>query len=502
MRKAVVSLVAALLLGGAGSAAAQNTAEGRAFGATLDLLGETIIDQSDTGTRTAPNPANTPNPATINVTASGATIPAAPLAEVITGPSTTRGCSTPNGCPTLFSTPGPTPLSGNLSNEVFVQSDAGEATASVLIDVAPGGENLLDAVTSGSSVTVRCNNDQLGTVVPQFSATSRVDALVIAGNVVPIPGELQPNTSILAAQFPLLTLNEQMCFLTPNAITPTGVECTVNALHAQIVPITGLGLVDLKLSGSRGKITFDSTCVCNGAMLQLQKFPHVLTPTGEEIPPIPNPGDRIRYVLRVTNSGCVSASGIQIIDRLPNGVTLDQGSLPPGSTVNPCSPPPITGCPGNTSSDDCLTLGVGTLNAGETRDITFDVTVDDDAGCNDDGVGFPICNVARAQTQNGATTSTAASGIILCPEGQPTPTGTQTPGGGNNTPTPRPTGTLTPFPIGTSTPGLGGGDFLVTSGSGGCSLNPHSSAVGSEAFPVLLLGLLLVIRRSRRRLGD
>jgi len=494
MRKAVVvSTLAGLILGGATWAAAQNTAQGRAFGTTLDLLGQTLVDQSDTQLQSAPKPSNSPNPSTFDVTAAGATVPLSPIAEVITGPSTTRGCSTPGGCPSLFANPGPTPLSQSLANEVFVNSIAGDATASVLIDAAPGGANVLDAVSSGSEVTVRCNNDTLGTIVPQFSGESHVDALVIAGNPVPIPGELMPNTTILAAQFPLLVLNEQTCTTTPGSAT-----CTVNALHAQILPTVPLGLIDLKLSGSSGTITFDSTCVCNGAMLQLLKFPHILTPNGgDENPPIPNPGDRIHYVLRVSNTGCVGTGGVQIIDRLPKGVTVVQDSLPQGTTTAAC-PVVINGCGGG-STDTCLTIPVGNLAAGQTVDNTFDVTVNEDAGCNDNGVGFSICNVARAQSQGaGSATSPSAPAIVMCPNGEPTPSGTQTPGGGGTPgPTSTPNRTRTPNPIGTGTPGIGGGR-LVTAGGGGCAIGGDTGSGGAEALPVLLLGAWLFVRRSRR----
>jgi len=417
-------------------------------------------------------------------------------------PSTTRGCSTPSGCPTLFSTPGPTPLPDDLSNEVFVKSDAADATASVLIGMAPGGANLLDAVTSGATVTARCNNDTLGTVSPEFSASSRVDALVIAGNVIPIPGALGKNTFILASQFPLLTLNEQK--LEDCNISSNSAKCTVTALHAQILPPQiPLGLIDLKLSSAVAKITFDSSCVCNGAMLMSSKEPHVLAANGidDKVPQVPNPNDTIKYIFKVSNGGCVKSGTISILDRLPKGVTLvdtPEHPLPPGAALAPCSVA-INHC-GAASSDQCLSIPVGTVDVNQTVQTQFFVTVDPNAGCNANGVGSPICNAYRLQGE-GAPTDEPGPALAVCPHGQPTPVGTTTPaatatpgGGGNGTPTP--VGTTTPNPIGTSTPGIGGG-FLATTGSGGCSIG-GSSEGPFEVLPVLVLGAWLIVRGSRR----
>src|ERR1051326_2479718 len=125
-------------------------ARGQAFGTRLDLGGTNAIDQSDTGVQTAPNAAKTPAPTpspgcakststsadSFDVCAGGAQIPAAPLAEVVTGPSRTRGCSHISGCPDLFPpaapalTPTPIgPLSATLQGKQFVFSEGGNSTA-------------------------------------------------------------------------------------------------------------------------------------------------------------------------------------------------------------------------------------------------------------------------------------------------------------------------------------------------------------------------------------
>src|ERR1051325_2033401 len=82
---------------------AQTTASGSALRTILRLLdAANLVDQSNTGTVSAPDPSNTPNPNSYDKTAAGATVPLAPLAEVVTGPSRVRGCAAAGGCPDLF----------------------------------------------------------------------------------------------------------------------------------------------------------------------------------------------------------------------------------------------------------------------------------------------------------------------------------------------------------------------------------------------------------------
>lgn len=80
---------------------AQTTASGSAFGTILRLLDTTnLVDQSNTGTVTAPNASGTPS---YDKTAAGATVPLAPVAEVVTRPSRLRGgASRPRRAATRF----------------------------------------------------------------------------------------------------------------------------------------------------------------------------------------------------------------------------------------------------------------------------------------------------------------------------------------------------------------------------------------------------------------
>jgi uncharacterized repeat protein (TIGR01451 family) len=494
MRKAIIGAALVVLFCGAASVGAQDTASGRAIGSTLETGGTTVVTQSDTGPQTAPNPTNTPNANGFDKTVPGSFVPLAPLANVVTGPSTTRGCAVPNGCPELFSTPGPTPLAATLSDEVFAQSDAGSATAAVLPSAAPGGADVLDTVSSGSTVTVRCNNDTPGQVTPQFTANSEVNALVIGGMPVPVPGQVGPNTQLVSSQASLLVLNEQ----TDCGTTATSASCTVTALHFQSVPPSGgASPMDLKLSTSTAAITFDpATCPCNVPLLNVTKMGNVL---GEPTQ-VPHPGDTIEYTLTVTNTGCVTATGVMLIDHLPFGVTVDQATLPPDGHMISCpadTPPTASGC----GSDGCLSFNqIGTndtLATKQTDTRVFRVIVGANEGCNANGVGFPICNLAFANATNSQVASQSASSVAICPNGPPgggtpppgTPAPTATPGTGA-TATPGGPGTGTP------TPGGPGNDTLVTTG-GGCSLGGGSAPIG--ALPVVSVGLLLAVRQWRRR---
>jgi hypothetical protein len=484
------------------------TASGSAFGTILRLLdAANLVDQSDTGTVTAPNPSGTPS---YDTTAAGATIPAAPLAEVVTGPSRVRGCSATGGCPNLFPTPAPAGAlpAGLAAGKQFARSEAGNATASVLIDQAPGNVNVLDVVSNGASAQVACNTS--GRAVP--SAESHVDLLVIAGNVVPIPGVVNPNTTIVASQLPLLVLNEQFC---PDPSAPAGTtRCIVNAVHAQLLdpvipgPLPGQGSVlDLKVSGATASLT-NAQCPggggnddCDPNLTNSAKTSEILqadrtTPKTQQIPAV---GDPIRFTITAANSavanpscaaGAQTGHNLRVIDRIPLGITVDTTSItiqvdngaqvPTTGSIASCSGSlQFTGCGDEKVSDtsrQCLTITDSDITPGQTKKIRFIGTVNSNAtggntvGCDSTGTGAGICNTALIQIDEIQN----ASG------------------------TPRTSGILCPIPSGI---GIGGGgtDFLKTTGSGGCSLRAGSARVGSETLPVLALGVWLVVRRWRQK---
>jgi uncharacterized repeat protein (TIGR01451 family) len=510
MRKAITNAtLAAFVLCAATVANAQNTAQGRATGMTLDIGGTSVITQSDTGTHNAPNPANTPNSNGFDATAAGSTVPAAPLIEAVTGPSRTRGCASPSGCPELFATPSAVdPLDPSLSNEVFVHSRAGDATVALLPGAAPGGTDVLNGVSSGSNVTVRCN-DQTG--LAEAQGDSEVNALVVGGNPVPIPGSVPPNTTIGSSQASLIVLNEQSC-----STTTTSATCTVTALHSQTVMQSQV--TDLKLSRSSGTITFDpQICSCGPLLTNSQKRSQVQTANGTPKNPPPDVGDRIRYTVDLINSGCNTAQGVVVIDRIPRGTTFLAGSVTVAGTPMPnittanCPNVAFPGCDpaGADTSRQCLTIPAGNIPVSTTpTQVGFTVTVDsgstggNNPGCNPQGVGQGICNTALIQIPGATVVTVPRSNSLPCPNGTPTPSGTQTPGGG--TPTPggggTPSGTRSPTVVGTGTPSgtPPETDRLITTGGGGCSLGGDGGG-SAQMLPLLGVGLLLGIRQWRRR---
>jgi hypothetical protein len=120
-----------------------------------------------------------------------------------------------------------------------------------------------------------------------------------------------------------------------------------------------------------------------------------------------------------------------------------------------------------------LTVNDSDLAPGQTKRISFIGTVNSNAtggsnaGCDSSGRGAGICNTA----------------LIQIDEIQ------------NASATPRTSAIQCPIPAGIT--GLGG-DFLRTTGSGGCSLGSGKPGVG-ETLPVWLLGAWLMVRRLRRR---
>ena len=75
-----------------------------------------------------------------------------------------------------------------------------------------------------------------------------------------------------------------------------------------------------------------------------------------------SPGDKITYTLTYENVGTGTATGVVISDRAPPGTTLVPGSITGGGTV----------------SDGVITWNIGTLSPGDSGNVSFAVTVNDD----------------------------------------------------------------------------------------------------------------------------
>ena len=423
------------------------TATGRAFGASVDLLGANLVTTSDTGTGSAVAPGD------FNETASEASVDLNPIAEVSSGPSSTTG-------------DGGEPLTGD---GAFVDSLAGNATASALIDAASPGVDVLNVVSDGAQARLECDTS-FGT---RAIATSRVDLLVIAGTPIEIPGEAAPNTFILAEDLALITLNAQDLNVDPINNT---VDLTVTAARIQL--LTTGEVIDInvsKASASLANVPDICLTVCigdeceppgDGADLgQSRKVGEILNDVdGDDRP---DAGDRVGYTITIQNTGSAAATDVVIRDRVPLGITLDTtsfelGGTPVTPTIAAC-PGDVSfpGCPGEAAQDasrQCFTVPVGAVPAGTSRSLTFEATVNSGSSEED------VCNVARA--------------------------------GGGNVPE-------FPLPPSIIVGGGGGGggvtgDELLTFGSGGCAAVPGEKP-GLDGIVIAIVALALGVSRRRFR---
>jgi uncharacterized repeat protein (TIGR01451 family) len=81
-----------------------------------------------------------------------------------------------------------------------------------------------------------------------------------------------------------------------------------------------------------------------------------------------DPGDTLRYTIVITNSGTGDASAVLFSDTPDANTALINGSVTTSAGV-------VTS--GNTAGDSSVSVEIGTLPAGGTVTIAFDVTIDD-----------------------------------------------------------------------------------------------------------------------------
>lgn len=415
------------LVGSATHAGAQVTARGRAFGTLVSVLQlpQLTIRTGDTGEQSATAPGS------FSASGTAKTLDASPLAIVINDVTSTDGQAnvTPNECSS------------------FVDSVSGQSVVSVLPDQGVLGDGLIEAVVSGSSASVT------GSGAP--SGDGQVIELIIAGTPIQLPSAQPPNTMVLAGSS-ILTLNRQVSSSDP--VTGSR-SLLVQGLRAQL--LSDGEVLDVVLSDSEASLTgLPASCFisCSPDLTNSRKFPSFKKDGVNR--GLADPGDIIEFALEAVNSAPCAAVGLQIIDRIPFFVTVDQGSIKlDGQTVNFT----IAACPGDKSfnfcpgeevidtSRQCLTVDLGDLPANATKRLTYNVTVNDDLP-----EGANICNAALIGD--------------------------------------RPVGAIVEGGVGI-TPGDGAG-ILRTTGSGGCSLNPATPT--SEAWPVLAVGIFLALRRRLR----
>ncbi len=79
-------------------------------------------------------------------------------------------------------------------------------------------------------------------------------------------------------------------------------------------------------------------------------------------------GDTLRYTIVVTNEGPTTATGVDLVDTLPDGVTFVSGTTTVGGqSVN------------GSAASQTINTTIGTLLSGQTATITIDATIDNDA---------------------------------------------------------------------------------------------------------------------------
>lgn len=477
-------------------AEAQVEGTGRATGTVVELLDSAeLVRNADTGEQNAP-----PN---FNVTVPGVTVDLAPVAQVVSDGSTTVG--------TVDDAAG-------AANTSSVQSSTSGNTVRLLVEQAPDAdgdgvqEDVLAIVESSASASVSC------ATLPMTS--SNVDLITIAGTPVDLPEDDQTETVILADELDLLRLNVSRREIEFDPATG-GVRATASAQGVVAEVVTGLLVLEATISDAFAELTglpFDCPAFAGGPggpFLDVDKTASFVTDTGT--PNFADPGDRITFRIDAVNTtnvgGSAAGSGITvrnvtIVDRIPDDVTVVDGSF--ALTVNgvPVASPSVTvgACPAGinfasttcgpsqSASPQCISVPVGDLGPGQSASFRFDVTVDAD-------IDADICNVAFAGPFPGTV-------IVDGPNPTPTPTPTRTGasvaatptrtrtddgngGGATRTPTPGGPGGGTATPVRTATRD----DRLVLTGGGGCSIGGSDSA--SEMSAVMMLLALLALRRRK-----
>ena len=450
-RKVLLSGLCALCFMLAPLANAQVTVEGRAFGSSVTLLDTEVASTADTGPQSASCSGLDCSDNTFDATASGASIDASPVVQVVSSSSSTSGLADDNP-----------DFTENLSS---VDSAAGNAVA-IVLPGASGGENVLEASTSFATASVACG------VVPVMD--SALDVVTIAGTPVPVPGDSE--TTILPAEgLELLRFNVRTCETSADVTGTTGsITCTTEALRAQVLPDDG-GTVDVGLShASASLLDVPIECICPTAQdcFPCRNF------TGSDLGasflqnegcPGPDAGDSLRFRADVVNGSLDTCDPLDVtlVARVPANAALDETTVTVGGetaegTIADC---PATlsfpGCPGEDPVDasrQCLSVALGAIAPGESVEVTFD----GDVAAKDE-----VC----------------LSAVLTAPIGD-----------GN----PRAIENLLVRVPDADCPGLGPGDPLATTGGGGCATVPGAGPGADDiAFAGLLLGWLVARRRSR-----
>lgn len=361
MRHRVVYLALSLLILGTVSAAqAQVTAKGQARGSFASLLGDAVGLLN--GTNTGGQEVDEPGSFSEQVDEDALGIDG--VLEVISGAASTVG--TANGI--------------NSS----VSSTVGETTADVL-------NGTVEAVATSALAQVTCNG---------ITADAGVNALTVGNQAIDIPLDPQPNTEINVLGVANVILNRQEIIINP---ATRSVSVRVDAVVIQL--LTG-DLLEVILSTAFASLeNLPASCPViggpGGTPVLGQSLKSALLTVDGGSAGFADPGDRIRFTVRAINSGTAAATGVNIIDRLPRFSTIDLASVRLDGAVvnlNPANCPAnvnFNGCPGEAASDaarQCLSTSIANLAAGDSVDLTFEVTINQGATGN-------ICNTAFINDQ-------------------------------------------------------------------------------------------------------
>jgi uncharacterized repeat protein (TIGR01451 family) len=131
-------------------------------------------------------------------------------------------------------------------------------------------------------------------------------------------------------------------------------------------------------------------------------------------------GDTLTYSLAVTATGNLPQTNVVVTDPIPAGTTYTAGSAA-CDTSGPCNPSVANGV---------VTWSLGSMAAGSTRTVSFQVTVDTPAEDEDGAV--PAVTVVNAGAAASTEVPTTPSNEVQTPVTavEPVKTGPNQPGGG------------------------------------------------------------------------
>lgn len=433
-----------LLLAVTGAHAEPLTVRGRGTGSSLSLLGGdvTLARTADTGEQQAEAPGSFSKsgepPATLSVP---------PVVEILSSSSRTEGVAD----------------ASSEGNRSFVATTAGDVVARVLPGQASGGD-LLGVATSGAELVLACDDSLFpGKTEDGVFATSSLRVLDLAGDpLISNPGTVPPNTVLVLPGFlDLLILNEQ----TASSDPATGsFSMTVNALALRILESGELlELVFSSASGGIRNVPSGTDCALFPPPPLFNSLKKAELAVDADSNGKADVGDTLRFVIEISNSSTAPVENVRVVDRLPSELDLVGNSAkldgsPIAAEVGPC-PGEVTfeRC-SSEPSDSCLVVAeVGPVAPGQTRRLTFEMTVTDRA-ISQNGKGSS-CNTVRINDVERDVTVPIGSGFDVPPV--------------------RP-------------------DPLKTTGSGGCSVVRPGERTPADLGPVALLLGLLALRCQRR----